>query len=109
VTGYEIHMGVTSGPALARPALWLAHGNEAAATRPDGAVSDDGQILGTYVHGLFDAPAALSALLAAKSQTPNSNHKDLNMKTFLHIGCGPKRKDKTTRGFNTDCAGEKIR
>lgn len=24
------------------------------------------------------------------------------MKTFLHIGCGPKRKDKTTRGFNTD-------
>src|SRR5690606_27955477 len=64
VTGYEIHMGVTSGPALARPALWLAHGNEAAATRPDGAVSDDGQILGTYVHGLFDAPAALSALLA---------------------------------------------
>lgn len=24
------------------------------------------------------------------------------MKTFLHIGCGPKRKDRTTRGFNTD-------
>lgn len=24
------------------------------------------------------------------------------MKTFLHIGCGPKRKDQTTRGFNTD-------
>ncbi|MEO5344101.1 MAG: hypothetical protein H7842_12335, partial [Gammaproteobacteria bacterium SHHR-1] len=23
------------------------------------------------------------------------------MKTFLHIGCGPKRKDKTTQGFNT--------
>ena len=23
------------------------------------------------------------------------------MQTFLHIGCGPKRKDKTTRGFNT--------
>lgn len=23
------------------------------------------------------------------------------MKTFLHIGCGPKRKDQTTRGFNT--------
>jgi hypothetical protein len=22
--------------------------------------------------------------------------------TLLHIGCGPKRKDKTTRGFNTD-------
>jgi hypothetical protein len=23
------------------------------------------------------------------------------MKTFLHIGCGPKRKDKTTKAFNT--------
>lgn len=23
------------------------------------------------------------------------------MKTFLHVGCGPKRKDRTTRGFNT--------
>ncbi|MBF0243029.1 MAG: methyltransferase domain-containing protein [Desulfamplus sp.] len=23
------------------------------------------------------------------------------MKTFLHIGCGPKHKDQTTRGFNT--------
>ncbi|HNM55383.1 MAG TPA: cobyric acid synthase, partial [Thauera aminoaromatica] len=64
VTGYEIHMGVSSGPALARPALWLAHGDEAMPTRPDGARSADGQILGTYVHGLFDAPAALAALLA---------------------------------------------
>lgn len=24
-----------------------------------------------------------------------------SMKTFLHVGCGPKRKDETTRGFNT--------
>ncbi|MBW7901824.1 MAG: methyltransferase domain-containing protein [Rhodocyclaceae bacterium] len=24
------------------------------------------------------------------------------MPTFLHIGCGPKRKDRTTRGFDTD-------
>ncbi len=24
------------------------------------------------------------------------------MKTFLHLGCGPKRKAQTTRGFNTD-------
>ncbi len=23
------------------------------------------------------------------------------MKTFLHVGCGPKRKNQTTRGFNT--------
>jgi adenosylcobyric acid synthase len=32
--------------------------------RPDGALSADGQILATYVHGLFDTPAACAALLA---------------------------------------------
>lgn len=57
VRGYEIHLGVTEGPALARPALWLE------GDRPDGARSDDGQVLATYVHGLFDDPAACGALL----------------------------------------------
>ena len=57
VTGYEIHMGVSSGPALQRPAVHLAE-------RTDGAISVDGQILGTYLHGLFDHPAACDALLA---------------------------------------------
>ncbi len=58
VSGYEIHMGVTRGPALARPAVQFSDG------RADGALSDDGQILGTYLHGLFDHPDALAALLA---------------------------------------------
>ncbi|TVQ85672.1 MAG: cobyric acid synthase [Chromatiaceae bacterium] len=57
VAGYEIHAGISSGPALARPALLLERG-------PDGAVSADGQIAGTYLHGLFDHPAANAALLA---------------------------------------------
>ncbi len=56
--GYEIHMGVTTGPALARPAVVLDDG------RSDGALSEDGQILGSYCHGLFDHPEALAALLA---------------------------------------------
>jgi hypothetical protein len=30
----------------------------------------------------------------------------LDMGYLLHIGCGPKRKDKTTRGFNTDAWAE---
>lgn len=58
LTGYEIHMGVTEGPALARPAVRLDDG------RIDGAISADGQILATYLHGLFDAPEACRALLA---------------------------------------------
>jgi len=57
VTGYEIHMGVSSGPALQWPAVHLTE-------RTDGAISADGQILGTYLHGLFDHPAACDALLA---------------------------------------------
>jgi adenosylcobyric acid synthase len=64
VRGYEIHMGETRGPALAAPALRLAAPGGAAAERPDGALSADGQILATYVHGLFDTPEACSALLA---------------------------------------------
>jgi len=57
VQGYEIHMGVTTGAALARPALWLE------GERPDGAQSEDGQVLASYVHGLFDQPEACGALL----------------------------------------------
>ena len=57
VSGYEIHAGVSTGPALDRPAAWLSEG------RPDGARSDDGQILGAYLHGLFDAAPARDALL----------------------------------------------
>ncbi|MDC7814349.1 MULTISPECIES: cobyric acid synthase [Pseudomonas] len=57
VSGYEIHAGVTRGPALEQPAVQLEDG------RSDGACSVDGQILGTYLHGLFETPAACGALL----------------------------------------------
>ena len=54
--GYRIHMGVTSGPALASPAVYLDG-------KPEGAMAADGQIMVTYCHGLFDQPQALQALL----------------------------------------------
>jgi adenosylcobyric acid synthase len=57
VTGYEIHMGVSTGPALRRPVVRLGE-------RSDGAISADNQVLGTYLHGVFDHPAACDALLA---------------------------------------------
>ena len=62
--GYEIHMGVSDGPALSRPALRLENG------AVDGALSADGRILATYLHGLFDRPAALQALLAWAGHVP---------------------------------------
>lgn len=57
VTGYEIHAGVSCGAALEQPAVYERSG------KTDGALSPDGQILGTYLHGLFEQPSASSALL----------------------------------------------
>ncbi|HEX8758361.1 MAG TPA: cobyric acid synthase [Steroidobacteraceae bacterium] len=57
VRGYEIHMGRTHGTALQRPAVILEDG------APDGAISADGQIMATYLHGLFEDTAACTALL----------------------------------------------
>jgi adenosylcobyric acid synthase len=57
VGGYEMHLGVTSGPGLKRPMLDL-HGH------PDGAVSADGRVRGCYLHGLFASDPFRRAFLA---------------------------------------------
>lgn len=46
VRGYEMHIGRTTGADTKRPMLDLDG-------RPDGAISADGRVMGTYVHGLF--------------------------------------------------------
>jgi adenosylcobyric acid synthase len=56
VHGYEIHMGISSGAALSRPAFEIEG-------RAEGACSEDGQILGSYLHGMFDNASACAALL----------------------------------------------
>ena len=63
ITGYEIHMGRTDGPDCARPFAQIPHA--------DGAISPDGRISGTYLHGLFADDhfrAAWLAKLGAPSQ-----------------------------------------
>ncbi|HEY4093660.1 MAG TPA: cobyric acid synthase [Luteibacter sp.] len=85
VTGYEIHCGISTGPALQSP-LATVVGATLGATTPcdptvfpathgpkdiahrvgsydDGAISSDGLVMGSYLHGLFDHPEALAALL----------------------------------------------
>ncbi|WP_415845245.1 cobyric acid synthase [Stutzerimonas zhaodongensis] len=57
INGYEIHAGVSTGPALERAAVMLDDG------RRDGVISQDGQVLGTYLHGLFETPCASMELL----------------------------------------------
>jgi adenosylcobyric acid synthase len=56
--GYEMHVGDTAGPDTVRPVLRFRDG------RPDGAVSADGRVWGTYVHGLFAHDAQRAAWLA---------------------------------------------
>jgi adenosylcobyric acid synthase len=56
VSGYEIHMGISTGAALSKPALTING-------QPEGAMSQDKQIAGTYVHGLFDHAESCAAWL----------------------------------------------
>lgn len=46
-SGYEMHVGETSGADCRRPLLRFSDG------RADGAISADGRVAGCYVHGLF--------------------------------------------------------
>jgi adenosylcobyric acid synthase len=55
VSGYEIHAGETSV------------GHSKRAFEDEGAVSDDGQVFGTYMHGLFLNRTAVDALLSCLS------------------------------------------
>ena len=56
VSGYEIHMGRSHGADCARP---FAH-----VPAPDGAISPDGRIAGTYLHGMFSDDGFRAAYLA---------------------------------------------
>jgi adenosylcobyric acid synthase len=64
--GYEMHMGATTGPDCMRPFATLADGTA------DGAVSADGLIAGTYVHGLFGDDRQRAAWLARLSGAPSA-------------------------------------
>ena len=56
-SGYEMHMGVTEGPDCSRPFARLAGG------AAEGAISADGRVIGTYIHGLFADDRQRSAWL----------------------------------------------
>ena len=56
VSGYEIHMGETSGPDCARPMFSVGGA-------PEGATSPDGRVEGAYLHGVFAGDAFRRAFL----------------------------------------------
>ena len=51
IAGYEMHIGLTEGPARHTPWFHLKDGRE------EGALSSSGQVMGTYLHGVFASDA----------------------------------------------------
>ncbi len=75
VTGYEIHMGRTENLGGCREWIRLENG------RMDALSNEDGTVLGSYLHGLFDTPgfaeALVRRLMLDKGMDPLNWHFDL--------------------------------
>jgi adenosylcobyric acid synthase len=85
VSGYEIHHGqTTQHPAMA------AKGDVACAVLPDGLgwQSGAGNVLGVYLHGLFENPVVLQALFGASVPTLDSVFDGLADYVVMHFGTG---------------------
>ena len=67
MTGYEIHMGRTDGPDCRRPFARVDG-------RAEGAISADGLVQGTYLHGLFCGDGFRRAWLGAMGAGSDLNH-----------------------------------
>lgn len=74
-SGYEIHCGESRGAALMKPAFKI---NQDGKVKNDGFVSSDNQIIGTYIHGLFDSAVMNKAIFDWVD--PNHNiHQGFNL------------------------------
>ena len=65
VSGYELHLGRTTGPDCARPFAHIGY-------RPDGAIAPGGRIVGTYLHGCFSTDAFRRAYLESIGAAPSN-------------------------------------
>ena len=61
ISGYEIHLGQTTGADTAQPMVHHIEGSDG--INVDGAISPDGQVAGCYMHGLFASDTFRSAWL----------------------------------------------
>ena len=76
IDGYEIHIGRTTGPDCARP---FAHINGAA----EGAMSPNGRITGSYLHGMFSDDAFRRAFLQDLGAAPSTYAYSADIETVL--------------------------
>jgi adenosylcobyric acid synthase len=74
--GYEIHIGRTSGADCAR-ALFTVD------DQPEGAISADGRVMGSYLHGLFSSNGFRAAFLSALGAAPGRFDHDAQVETTL--------------------------
>jgi adenosylcobyric acid synthase len=74
LAGYEIHMGRTEFLTPVTPAFTITGRSGGHVRERDGAVRDDGLVMGTYIHGIFDNDAfrraVIDALRARKGLAP---------------------------------------
>jgi adenosylcobyric acid synthase len=72
-----MHMGASTGPDTTRPLVRLQDG------RADGAVSADGRVAGTYVHGFFADDAQRRAWIERLGGTPSRHSHDAEIESTL--------------------------
>lgn len=68
LTGYEIHMGRTEFDEPVSPAFSIIRRSGETVGFEDGYVSREGNVMGTYIHGLFDNDAYRRSILDALRQ-----------------------------------------
>jgi adenosylcobyric acid synthase len=76
LTGYEIHLGKTKGPDCVRPFAKIGG-------KPDGAMSANGRIVGTYLHGCFSSNEFRNAFLKLCGAAPGNLEFDATVEATL--------------------------
>ena len=74
--GYEIHIGRSDGPDRARPFARIDG-------VPEGAISDDGRVSGSYIHGMFSNAAFRSAFLQGLAATASAHRYGATVESTL--------------------------
>ncbi len=77
--GYEMHIGRTSGPGTRCPLIRFNDG------RHDGAMSPDGRVCGSYVHGLFASDECRASWLGAFGASPEAGSYGAAVEDVLDI------------------------
>jgi adenosylcobyric acid synthase len=87
VSGYEIHMGETE------------RGSNDEAFSGDGAVSPDGLVFGTYLHGLFQNDGAVNALLSFLYRRKGLEFKENPVSGGSSLPVGKRRAEQSSDGI----------